>query len=82
MSQLLMLQSDLNDMLLDTVSVNDANGIYNLIIPPQMDLWGETAELRLEMDPWIPSETGYNADQRELGVFLDWIKLISTEPLE
>jgi hypothetical protein len=26
---------------------------------------GETAEFRLQMTPWIPAQTGYNADQRE-----------------
>lgn len=72
----------LNDTLLDTVTVNDGNNIYNLVIPQEIDFVEETSRIRLEMEPWIPAQTGHSPDQRELGVYLDWIKLITTEPNE
>ena len=68
----------LNDMHLETVAVASSNAVYNLTIPLEWEADGETAVLRLEMTPWVPAQTGYSADQRELGVYLDWIKLITT----
>jgi hypothetical protein len=69
----------LNETYLDTVRVKGISKVYNIAIPPEIDLGAGTAELRLEMEPWIPAETGYNTDQRQLGVYLDWIKLITVE---
>jgi hypothetical protein len=67
------------DMLLDRVIVQEESQVYSISIPEAVPFVGETAEFRLQMTPWIPAQTGYNADQRELGVYLDWAKLIVTE---
>jgi hypothetical protein len=67
------------DMPLDRVVVQGESQVYSISIPEAVPFVGETAEFRLQMTPWIPAQTGYNADQRELGVYLDWAKLIVTE---
>jgi hypothetical protein len=72
----------LDDIALETVEVKGSDDVYNLVIPSGWQPSGDTAVLRLEMAPWVPAETGYNTDQRELGVYLDWIKLITTEVKE
>jgi len=64
---------------LATVQVTGTNDIYTVTLPPELQFSNETAELILEMDPWIPAQTGSSADQRELGVYLDWVKLITTQ---
>ena len=69
----------LDGTLLDTIEVTGTNDVYHLTIPEQIELSGESATLRLQMEPWVPAQTGHSADSRELGVFLDWIKLIATE---
>ena len=69
----------LDDTYLNTVQVIGESKSYTFDIPQELLFSTETSELRLEMDPWIPAQTNYNADQRELGVYLDWIKLITTE---
>lgn len=68
--------------LLDTFTVTGSDEVYSLTISDDVRFAGETADFRLEITPWIPAETGYNADQRQLGVYLDWAKLIVTSGLE
>lgn len=64
---------------LDTVQVTGVNDIYHFILPLDLQFSTETAELTLEMEPWIPAQTGDGTDQRTLGVYLDWVKLITTQ---
>ena len=70
------------DTLLDTITVTSRRQIYTLPIPEDSVFGGETADFHLQITPWIPAATGYNADQRELGVYLDWAKVIVTAELE
>jgi len=70
----------LDNYLLGTVQVAGAFGTYSLPVPE--DAWqdGKTVELRLEMETWNPLKAGYNQDSRDLGVLLDWVKLVVVEP--
>jgi hypothetical protein len=69
----------LDETNLGTVQVTSSSGVYNFAVPTTWTPGGETAVLHLEMAPWIPAQTGFNADQRELGVYLDWIKIVTTK---
>ncbi len=66
----------LNDTLLGTARVAGVNDVFDFAIPPELVSSGETAVLRLEMEPWVAAQTGSGRDQRTLGVLLDWVKLI------
>jgi hypothetical protein len=66
---------------LGTTRVDGQATIYEFPISKDMVLPEESAELRLEMIPWIPAETGFSSDQRELGVYLNWVKLVVARPM-
>jgi len=61
---------------LGTVRVEGSFGMYSLPVPE--DAWSgdNSTELRLEMETWNPLQAGYNQDSRDLGVLLDWVKLV------
>jgi hypothetical protein len=66
----------LDNHLVGTVRVEGSFGVYSLSVPE--DAWSGdgTTELRLEMETWNPLQAGYNQDSRDLGVLLDWVKLV------
>jgi len=70
----------LADHLLGTVRVKGAFDTYSFTVPQGNWHNKEAIELRLEMETWNPLQAGYNQDQRDLGVLLDWVKLIVVEP--
>jgi hypothetical protein len=65
--------------LLGTVRVESGFDIYSLPMPQETWQDLDTAELRLEMEPWNPKKAGYNQDGRDLGVLLDWVKIVIEE---
>ena len=64
------------DTHLDTITVTGSGNIYTIPIPNNVQFTGETADFRLQIPPWVPAQTGHSADQRELGVYLNWAKII------
>lgn len=67
----------LDDTLLGTVKVEGAFQAYSL--PVEVVETGDTINLRLEMETWNPQKAGYNPDTRDLGVLLDWVKIVVEE---
>jgi hypothetical protein len=70
----------LADYWLGTVRVKGAFDTYSVSVPKET--WQnnvETVELRLEMETWNPLQAGYNQDPRDLGVLLDWVKIVLVE---
>ena len=64
------------DTHLATITVTGSGNIYTVTIPAAVQFTGATADFRLQIPPWVPAQTGHNADQRELGVYLDWAKIV------
>ncbi|MBC7252146.1 MAG: hypothetical protein H5T62_17945, partial [Anaerolineae bacterium] len=66
----------LDDHFLGTVRVEGSFGMYALPVPEEAWSGDNPTELRLEMKTWNPLQAGYNQDPRDLGVLLDWVKLV------
>lgn len=66
----------LDDHLLGTIRVAGSFGMYSLPVPEEAWSGDNLTELRLEMETWNPLQAGYNQDPRDLGVLLDWVKLV------
>ena len=68
----------LNDHLVGTVRVEEGSfGMYSLPVPEGARPGDDTMELRLEIETWNPLQAGYNQDPRDLGVLLDWVKIVA-----
>lgn len=68
-----------NNTYLDTVQVEGQAAVYSWPMPEDAQTGGETARLRLEVEPWIPAQTSDSVDEREPGVYLDWVKVVVRE---
>jgi hypothetical protein len=50
--------------------------IWNLTVPEDYLPAISEVEIELRSDTWVPQAIGYNEDPRELGVMVDWIKIV------
>jgi hypothetical protein len=69
-----------NDQPLGTITPHSELTTYTLTAPvPVQPTDRDEFVLILEADTWEPKDLGISADERDLGIMLDWIK-IETEP--
>jgi hypothetical protein len=54
--------------------------VYTLSFPEDMPTLKYTLAIELRLKPWNPRALGLNADARDLGVLIDWIKIVTTKP--
>ncbi|UCC62310.1 MAG: hypothetical protein JSV36_16250, partial [Anaerolineae bacterium] len=65
--------------LVRTITVKGDFEIYSLPVPQEVGRNQNTIELRLTMKPWNPRKAGHSQDERDLGVLLDWVKIVVEE---
>jgi hypothetical protein len=54
--------------------------VYTLPFPEDMPALNGTLAIELRLKPWNPRALGLSADARDLGVLVDWIKIVTTKP--
>ena len=65
--------------LVRTITVKGGFEIYSFSVPQEAARNQKTIELRLTIKPWNPRKAGYSQDERDLGVLLDWVKIVVEE---
>jgi hypothetical protein len=61
---------------LATLQVGQRPQIYVVPLPDDLSISPDGIEFRLEIETWMPAEVIGSEDDRTLGVYLDWAKLI------
>ena len=54
--------------------------VYSVPFPEDFPVPTGTLAIELRMKPWNPRALGLSTDSRDLGVLVDWIKVVTTKP--
>ena len=69
----------LDDQFIDNILVEDLVQTISLPIPTSTERETTNHTLRLEIDTWVPANHKPGPDKRELGIYLDWVRIIISE---